>query len=113
MENLEVSGKTVDDAIAKALKQLGVEREDVNITIISEGKSGGLFGLGSEDATISVELLESASLGNKATPPVAPASEAAVTAARETLEKCLSTPAAPLPAPPGNAGGALESLQPI
>ena len=52
MENLEVSGKTVDEAIAKALKQLGVEREDVNITIISEGKSGGLFGLGSEDAPL-------------------------------------------------------------
>ena len=56
MEILEVSGKTVDEAIAKALKQLGVESEDVNVTIISEGKSGGLFGLGSEDALISVEL---------------------------------------------------------
>ena len=89
MENLELSGKTVDEAIAKALKQLGVEREDVNITIISEGKSGGLFGLGSEDAKISVELLESASLGNKATPTAAPASDAAVTAARETLEELL------------------------
>jgi len=89
MENLEVSGKTVDEAIAKALKQLGVEREDVNITILSEGKSGGLFGLGSEDARISVELLESASLGNKAPEPVAPTSEAVVTCARETLEELL------------------------
>ena len=54
MEVLEVSGKTVDEAIAKALKQLGVEREDINVTIINEGKSGGLFGLGGEDALISV-----------------------------------------------------------
>ena len=89
MENLEVSGKTVDEAIAKALKQLGVEREDVNITILNEGKSGGLFGLGSEDALISVEVLESASLGNKAPEPVAPTSEAVVTSARETLEELL------------------------
>ncbi len=89
MENLEVSGKTVDEAIAKALKQLGVEREDVNITILNEGKSGGLFGLGSEDARISVELLESASLGNKAPEPAAPTSEAVVTCARETLEELL------------------------
>ena len=86
MEILEVSGKTVDEAIAKALKQLGVEREDVNITILHEGKSGGLFGLGSEDALISVEVLESASTGNKAPEPTA---EAVVTTARETLEELL------------------------
>ena len=86
MEILEVSGKTVDEAIAKALKQLGVEREDVNITILHEGKSGGLFGLGSEDALISVEVLESASVGNKAPEPTA---EAVVTTARETLEELL------------------------
>jgi spoIIIJ-associated protein len=86
MEILKVSGKTVDEAIAKALKQLGVEREDVNITILNEGKSGGLFGLGSEDALISVEILESASVGNKA--PEATA-EAVVNTARETLEELL------------------------
>ena len=44
MDNLEISGKTVDEAIAKALKQLGLEREDINVTVIDEGKSGGLFG---------------------------------------------------------------------
>ena len=86
MEILEVSGKTVDEAIAKALKQLGVEREDVNITILHEGKSGGLFGLGSEDARISVEVLESAPVGNKAPEPTA---ESVVTTARETLEELL------------------------
>ena len=89
MEILEVSGKTVDEAIAKALKQLGVEREDVNITILSEGKSGGLFGLGAEDALISVEVLDSASMGNKTSEPVAPTAEAVVTSARETLEQLL------------------------
>ena len=31
MEILEVSGKTVDEAIAKALKQLGVERKKLRL----------------------------------------------------------------------------------
>ena len=86
MEILEVSGKTVDEAIAKALEQLGVEREDVNITILSEGKSGGLFGLGAEEALICVEVLDSASKGNKTSEPTA---EAVVISARETLEQLL------------------------
>jgi spoIIIJ-associated protein len=85
MEILEVSVKTVDEAIAKALKQLGVEREEVNITILSKGKSGGLFGLGSEDALISVEVLDSSS-ANKTTNVAA---ETVVTSARETLEQLL------------------------
>ena len=86
MEILEVSGKTVDEAIAKALEQLGVEREEVNITILNEGKSGGLFGLGAEEARISVEVLDSTSTGNKTSEPNA---EAVVTSARETLEQLL------------------------
>ena len=86
MEILEVSGKTVDEAIAKALKQLGVKREEVNVTVLNEGKSGGLFGLGAEDALISVEVLDSAATGNKTSEPTA---EAVVTSARETLEQLL------------------------
>ena len=85
MDILEVSGKTVDEAIAKALQQLGAKREDVNITIISEGKSGGLFGLGSEDALISVEVLDSASA-----PKMSEATtDEVVTSARSTLEELL------------------------
>ena len=86
MEILEVSGKTVDEAIAKALEKLGVEREDVNITILSEGKNGGLFGLGAEDALISVEVLDSAATGNKTSEPTA---EAVITSTRETLVQLL------------------------
>jgi spoIIIJ-associated protein len=85
MEILEVSGKTVDEAIAKALKQLGVEREEVNITILNEGKSGGLFGLGAEDALISVEVLDSASV-NKITEATA---DEVVANAKSTLEQLL------------------------
>jgi spoIIIJ-associated protein len=83
MEVLEVSAKTVDEAIAKALKQLGVNREDVNITIINEGKSGGIFGLGSEDALISVEVLT-------AKPVVETAASDVIEATKAILEKLLS-----------------------
>ncbi|MCX6003225.1 MAG: protein jag [Chloroflexi bacterium] len=82
MEILEVSDKTVDAAIAKALKQLGITREDVNIIILSEGKSGGLFGLGAEDARISVEVLTLPTTSSAVNPDV-------VSIAKGVLEKLL------------------------
>ncbi|GAB4438011.1 MAG: KH domain-containing protein [Anaerolineae bacterium] len=50
-ENLDVSGKTVDEAIEQGLAQLGLTREQVEIEVLSEGKRG-LFGLGAEEATV-------------------------------------------------------------
>lgn len=85
MEILEISGKTVDEATAKALQQLGVKREEVNITVLSEGKSGGLFGLGAEDALISVEIISPKE--NQITPGVESSDVAGI--ARNTLEQLL------------------------
>jgi spoIIIJ-associated protein len=56
MEDVEASGKTVDEAIAKALQQLGLDRSQVDVEIISEGRTG-LFGLGGENARVSVKPL--------------------------------------------------------
>jgi len=50
-ESLDVSAKTVDEAIAQGLRQLGLSRDQVEIEIISEGRRG-IFGLGSEEATV-------------------------------------------------------------
>ena len=50
-ESLDVSAKSIDEAIEQGLRQLGLSREQVNIEIISEGKRG-IFGLGSEEATV-------------------------------------------------------------
>lgn len=44
MDSIETTGKTLDEAIEKALKELDARREDVNIEILSEEKKG-LFGL--------------------------------------------------------------------
>jgi len=56
MENLEISAKTVDEAIQQALEQLGVSREEVEVTVLSEGKAG-VLGLGGEEARIRVRPL--------------------------------------------------------
>ena len=56
MEDVEASGKTVVEAIAKALQQLGLDRSQVEVEIISEGRTG-LFGLGGENARVLVKPL--------------------------------------------------------
>jgi len=56
MKGIEVEGKTVEEAIETALKQLGVKKEEVEIDIVNEGKMG-LFGLmGASPAKIKVCL---------------------------------------------------------
>ncbi len=56
MKNLEMNGKTVEEAIQRALGELGVSREEVKVTVLKEGKHG-VLGLGAEEARIRVEPL--------------------------------------------------------
>ena len=56
MKNLEISGKTVEEAIQRALRELGVSREEVKVTVLKEGRHG-VLGLGAEEAMIRVEPL--------------------------------------------------------
>jgi spoIIIJ-associated protein len=56
MENLEISARTVEDATKKALLKLNTTLDQVEITVLTEGK-GGILGLGVEDARISVRLI--------------------------------------------------------
>ena len=49
--SLNVSAKTVDEAIEQGLAQLGLPRDQVDIEIIKEGKRG-VFGLGAEEARV-------------------------------------------------------------
>lgn len=57
MEKLEVSAKTVEEAIGLALEQLNVSREEVEVEVLNPGKSG-ILGFGAEEARISVRLHE-------------------------------------------------------
>src|SRR5437762_14293208 len=57
VESLEVTARTVNEAIEKALNRLGKTREDVDVSVLSEG-SRGILGIGSEDARILVSPRE-------------------------------------------------------
>jgi spoIIIJ-associated protein len=56
MKSLEISAPTVEEAIQKALDQLNVSREKVEVTVVKEGKSG-ILGLGAEEAIVRVRSL--------------------------------------------------------
>lgn len=65
-EFIDVTGKTEDEAISKALAQLGLDRDDVSVEILERAKSGFL-GLGSCPAKVRV------SYGPEEEEPAAPA----------------------------------------
>lgn len=56
MESIEVSGKSVDDALLQALVRLHKRRDEVDVTILQE-PARGTFGLGSKEARIRVTVL--------------------------------------------------------
>jgi len=56
MESLEISGKTVEEAIQHALKQLGLSRDEVEVVVLKEGRTG-VLGLGAEEARVIVKPL--------------------------------------------------------
>ena len=79
MDNLEMSGKTVEEAIQRALEELGVSREEVKVTVLKEGRHG-VLGVGAEEARIRVEPLV----------PIPENESAIVDAAKDILEALLS-----------------------
>ncbi len=79
MKELEVSARTVEEATNQALHQLGLRLDQVEIEILSEGKSG-LLGIGHEQAR--VRVIETANR--------IPAGEQIETCAQDSLETLLS-----------------------
>jgi spoIIIJ-associated protein len=53
MEELEIVGATVEEAIEKAEAQLGLSRDQFDVEVIREGKAG-VLGVGSREARIKV-----------------------------------------------------------
>lgn len=54
---IEVTAKTVDEAVEKALKEFNTTRENVEVYVVEEG-SKGIFGLGAKDAKVRVSFDE-------------------------------------------------------
>jgi spoIIIJ-associated protein len=55
-KNIEIEGRTVEDAIRKALEELEVSRDEIEVKVLSEEKKG-LFGMeGAKPAKIKVWL---------------------------------------------------------
>lgn len=55
-QTIEVSARTVDDAVEKGLAELGVSQTEVQIEVLEEGDSGGLFGFGRKDAIVRISV---------------------------------------------------------
>ncbi|MCH8920913.1 MAG: protein jag [Chloroflexi bacterium] len=68
-ESVEVSAKSVDEAIDEALEELGLKRQQVEIEILTAGKPG-LFGIGGEQARVRVTALEEGTARPMAEPDV-------------------------------------------
>ena len=54
LKTLEKSGKTEEAAIAAALEELGLDRDDVSVEIVERAKSGFL-GIGASPAVVRVQ----------------------------------------------------------
>ena len=80
IKTLEKSARTEDEAIAAALSELGMDRDDVSVEIVERAKSG-FFGIGASPAVVRVsyeaedEKPEPAPAQKKAESKAAPAAE--------------------------------------
>jgi spoIIIJ-associated protein len=89
---VEKSGRTAEEAIQEALKELKVKREDVEIEIL-EASKGSLFGIfGGKDAKVKVTLKDESKLGTAETSP-APAPEAPADKTVAEPEQAAAAPA--------------------
>lgn len=55
MKKVTVTGKTVEEAVDKALLELNTNRDQVNIRVLEEPNKGFLGLIGSKDAVVEVE----------------------------------------------------------
>ena len=82
MKFIDMTGKTEDEAIAKALAQLGLDRDDVSVEILERAKSG-FFGIGASPAKVRVSY----GLEEEAAPVAAPAAPAKAEKAEKRAEE--------------------------
>ncbi len=87
MEGVEADGKTVDEAIAKALEELGLDEAEVEVEVLSMGRSG-ILGIGGSGARVLVRPKAKSAAGPTAAT-AAPEAGDGTEVAVETLEQLL------------------------
>ena len=90
LKYIEVTAKTEDEAIAKGLEQLGLDRDDVSVEILNRGKTGFL-GIGSVPAKVKLTY----EAPDEPEPIPAPVAEEKPAPAPRPAEKPAAAPAAP------------------
>jgi len=67
MEEREFTGKNIEEAIEKGLKELGLSRDEVEVKILDEGKAGlfGLMGASPAKIKLIVKAIEGLATGEK------------------------------------------------
>lgn len=91
MAFVEKTGKSVEDAVAEALKELNITAEQADVEIIEEGKKG-FFGFGRKDAKVRVSVKEQAVLAPQAPEKtVGEATAEAVKAVKEAAAIAVNT----------------------
>mgnify|MGYP001139352820 FL=1 len=88
MSYIEVTGKTEEEAVRKALTQLGLERDDVSLEILERAKSGFL-GIGSNPARVRLTY------GPEEAPVAEPAPVVKPVVQKPAEEKKVEKPSAP------------------
>lgn len=94
MESVEVSAKTVEEAVEQALARLGKTRDEVDVTVLSEGHRRILGFMRGENARVRVTVLGSTGTGRSASPAAAKP-RAASTRTPKSKPAAVAEPAAP------------------
>ena len=58
MNSIEITGKTVDEAVEQALLELGVPLDQVEVEVVEEATKGLFLGLGAKPAKVRVTVIE-------------------------------------------------------
>ena len=102
---LEKSGKTEDEALAAALAELGLDRDDVSVEIVARAKSGFL-GIGASPAVVRVEY----EAPDEPVKSAEPAAESVKSAPRRPKAESAAAPTAKAgPAAPKYAGEGVKA----
>ncbi|MBR2716592.1 MAG: protein jag [Oscillospiraceae bacterium] len=112
LKSMEFRAKTVEDAVARALAELGLKRDDVSVEIVERGKSGFL-GILAADAVIRVSYESQEEEAADAAAPAEPGkpAEPAEAPAPAKKESPAPAPAAPAGKPRTAEGAQAEQTE--